>query len=95
MSEGGQAVQHCQWLANLGYNAGVLDRTCIQDSVAMGARTKAGSFFHPLRRWYCDFFSWLVCVHVSSGWQKIICGLSNDDVGHKAYTVTMPQPMSS
>ena len=34
-SEGGQAVQHCQWLASLGYNAGVLDRICIQVSLVL------------------------------------------------------------
>ena len=35
MSEGGQAVQHCQWLASLGDNAGVLDLICFEVSVAM------------------------------------------------------------
>ena len=35
MSEGGQAVQHCQSLASLGDNAGVLDLICFEVSVAM------------------------------------------------------------
>ena len=52
MSEGGQAVQHCQWLASLGDNAGVRDLICFEVSVAISI--------------FCEFIVSLACVSVSS-----------------------------
>ena len=52
MPEGGQAVQHCQWLASLGDNAGVLDLICFEVSVAISI--------------FCEFIAGLACGYVSS-----------------------------